>query len=365
MTRPHGSTGHPGDRSGGGEALRLVAWEVTRACNLSCLHCRAAAVNEPDPDELTTREGLRLIDQIAAMGQGIILIMTGGEPLLRTDVFELAAHGTARGLRVVMAPNGTLITPEIARKIKASGIQRISISLDGAKAEDHDRFRGVEGAFARTLEGVGYAREAGLEFQINTTVTRGNLNQIEAIQDMAVSMGAAAHHIFLLVPTGRGRKLTEEVISAQEYENVLNWFYDRQFKVPLELKATCAPHYNRILRQRAREEGRKVDFATFGTSAVSRGCLGGQGFVFVSHTGQVQPCGYLDLNCGQVREKDFAEIYRTSPTFLKLRDKGAYQGKCPICEYFQVCGGCRARAYEATGDFLAEEPLCLYQPQAV
>ena len=154
-------------------------------------------------------------------------------------------------------------------------------------------------------------------------------------------------------------------LAAQEYENVLNWFYDRQFKVPLELKATCAPHYNRILRQRAREEGRKVDFATFGTSAVSRGCLGGQGFVFVSHTGQVQPCGYLDLNCGQVREKDFAEIYRTSPTFLKLRDKGAYQGKCPICEYFQVCGGCRARAYEATGDFLAEEPLCLYQPQAV
>jgi len=364
VTHPHVSN-HPGGHPGGSEAPRLIAWEVTRACNLSCLHCRAAAVNEPDPGELTTEEGLKLIDQIAAMGQGIILIMTGGEPLLRSDVFDLAAHGTARGLRVVMAPNGTLVTPDIAKKIKSSGIQRISVSLDGANAEDHDRFRGVDGAFARALAGISHARQAGLEFQVNTTVTRGNLDQVEAIQDMAISMGAAAHHIFLLVPTGRGRKLIEEVISAQEYEKVLNWFYDRQFKAPLELKATCAPHYNRILRQRAREEGRKVDFATFGTSAVSRGCLGGQGFVFVSHTGRVQPCGYLDLDCGQVREQDFGEIYRTSPIFLELRNKGSYKGKCPACEYFRVCGGCRARAYEATGDYLAEEPLCLYRPGSV
>jgi len=354
-------SGHGGSMA----APRLVAWEVTRACNLACLHCRAAAINEPDPNELTTAEGLRLIDQIAAMGQGIILIMTGGEPLLRPDVFELAAHGTARGLRVVMAPNGTLITPETAQKIKASGVQRISISLDGSAAQDHDRFRGVDGAFERTLEGLRYARDAGLEFQVNTTVTRGNLGQIEAIQDMAISMGAAAHHIFLLVPTGRGRALTNEVISAEEYEKVLNWFYDRHFKVPVELKATCAPHYHRILRQRARAEGKKVDFATFGLDAVSRGCLGGQGFVFVSHTGQVQPCGYLEVDCGQVREKDFSEIYRFSPVFLELRNRDCYKGKCQVCEYFQVCGGCRARAFEATGDYLAEEPLCLYQPKGV
>ncbi|MBW1709997.1 MAG: heme b synthase [Deltaproteobacteria bacterium] len=365
MAHPHGSGhpgSHPGGHPGGNDAPRLVAWEVTRACNLTCLHCRAAAVDKPGPDELTTAEGMRLIDQIAAMSRNIILIMTGGEPLLRPDVFDLAAHGTAKGLRVVMAPNGTLITPEIAKKMMASGIQRISISLDGAAPGDHDRFRGVDGAFARTMEGVKYAREAGLEFQVNTTVTRGNLDQIEAIQDMAISMGAVAHHIFLLVPTGRGRKLTGEIISAGEYERVLNWFYGRQFKVPVELKATCAPHYNRVLRQRAKDEGKKVDFATFGLSAVSRGCLGGQGFVFVSHTGRVQPCGYLDLDCGQVRENDFGDIYRTSPIFLDLRNKDCYKGKCGICEYFTVCGGCRARAFEATGDYLAEEPLCLYQP---
>ena len=361
MNRP-AEPGHPGGHPAGPPVPRLVAWEVTRACNLACAHCRAAAIDRPDPDELTTSEGLNLVDQIAAMGQGIILILTGGEPLLRADVFDLAAHGTAKGLRVVMAPNGTLLTPETVRRIKDSGIQRISVSLDGDSAETHDGLRGVQGAFDLAIQGIAHARNGGLEFQINTTVTRGNLGRIEAIQDLALSLGAAAHHIFLLVPTGRGRDLTDEVISAQDYETVLNWFYDRSFKVPVELKATCAPHYHRILRQRARVEGRQVDFATFGVDAVSRGCLGGQGFVFVSHTGQVQPCGYLDLDCGQVREMDFGEIYRTSPIFLELRDRSLYKGKCGQCEYFRVCGGCRARAFEATGDYLAEEPLCLYQP---
>ena len=344
------------------DAPRLVAWEITRACNLACVHCRAAAIEQPDPDQLTTAEGMRLIDQIAGMGQGIILILTGGEPLMRPDVFDLAAHGDRRGLRVVMAPNGTLITPERARRMVESGIQRISVSIDGATAEAHDRFRGVDGAFEGLLTGLKHAREAGLEFQINTTVTRQNLPQLEKIQDMVQSLGAAAHHIFLLVPTGRGRALTDEVISAREYEDVLGWFYERRDKVDLQLKATCAPHYQRILRQRARAEGRKVDFQSFGLDAVTKGCLGGQGFVFVSHTGQVQPCGYLELDCGQVRRTDFAEIYRSSPIFLDLRDKEKYRGKCGACEYWNVCGGCRARAYEATGDYLAEEPLCLYEP---
>ena len=212
-----------------------------------------------------------------------------------------------------MAPNGTLITPEMVREMKASGIQRISVSIDGATAEEHDRFRGVDGAFERLMEGIGYAREGGLDFQVNTTVTRENKPRIEAIQDMTLALGAAAHHIFLLVPTGRGRNLAEEVITAQEYEEVLGWFYERRDKVPIQLKATCAPHYHRIMRQRAKAEGKKVDFKTFGLDAVSRGCLGGQGFVFVSHTGQVQPCGYLELDCGQVREQDFADIYRDFP----------------------------------------------------
>ncbi|MEW6266176.1 MAG: heme b synthase [Thermodesulfobacteriota bacterium] len=339
-----------------------MAWELTRACNLACVHCRAAAIERPDPGQLTTAEGFRLIDQIAVLGQGIILILTGGEPLLRPDVFDLAARGTERGLRVVMAPNGTLITREKARLMKESGLQRISVSIDGASAEDHDRFRGVPGAFEGLREGLSHAREAGLEFQVNTTVTRANLGQLEAIQDLVLALGAAAHHIFLLVPTGRGRALSGEVISAEEYERVLNWFYERRFKVPLQLKATCAPHYHRVLRRRARAEGRKIDFQTFGLDAFSRGCLGGQGFVFVSHTGQVQPCGYLDLDCGQVREKDLAEIYQTSPVFLDLRDKSRYSGKCGRCEYWNVCGGCRARAFAATGDYLSEEPLCLYTP---
>ena len=344
-------------------APRLVAWEVTRACNLACAHCRAAAFKEPDPRQLTTAEGLRLIDQIASMGPDIILILTGGEPLLRPDVFDLAARGTEKGLRVVMAPNGTLITPDTARRIYESGVRRISVSLDGATFAEHDRLRGVEGAFDRALSGIKHARQAGLEIQINTTVTRRNLSQLEAIQSLAVSLGAVAQHIFLLVPTGRGRDLPEEVLSPREYEDVLTWFYQRQFIVPLELKATCAPHYNRVLRQQARAEGKKVDMATFGRDAVSRGCLGGQGFVFISHTGQVQPCGYLEIDCGQVRGNFFPEIYRTSPVFLALRDRSGYGGKCGRCDFRQVCGGCRARAYEATGDFLAEEPLCVYQPE--
>ena len=344
------------------DALRLVAWEITRSCNLACVHCRAAAVNKPDPNDLSTGEGFRLIDQIAACAPGCILILTGGEPLMRADAFDLARKGTAAGLRVVMAPNGTLITAEAARNMVDSGIQRISVSLDGASAGDHDRFRGVEGAFDRALEGLAHAREAGLEFQINTTVTRQNLGEIPTIQDLARDLGAVAHHLFLLVPTGRGRDLAAEVISAREYEDVLNWFYDQRDRVPLTLKATCAPQYHRILRQRARAEGRTVDMANYGLDAVTRGCLGGQGFVFVSHTGQVQPCGYLDLDCGQVREKDFGEIYRTAPVFLDLRDKDRYKGKCGACEYVRVCGGCRARAYAQTGDYLAEEPLCQYTP---
>jgi radical SAM protein with 4Fe4S-binding SPASM domain len=262
-----------------------------------------------------------------------------------------------------MAPNGTLITPEVARRMVDSGIQRISVSIDGAAAEDHDRFRGVPGAYDRLMKGLENARDAGVEFQVNTTVTRENQGQLEAIQNRVVDLGAVAHHIFLLVPTGRGRQLAEEVISAEEYEDVLNWFYDRRGQVPLQLKATCAPHYHRVLRQRAKADGVEVTMQNFGLDAVSKGCLGGQGFVFISHTGQVQPCGYLEVDAGQLRERDFADIYQNSPVFTALRDPSGYEGKCGACEYFKVCGGCRARAFEASGSYLAEEPLCMYQPQ--
>ena len=357
--------GHP---HGQGEAslstLRLVAWETTRNCNLSCVHCRAAATQGPYEGELDTETSLRLLDQIAEVGQAIV-ILTGGEPLLRPDIFELAAYGTKKGLRMVMAPNGTLVDAAAAGKMAESGIRRISISLDGASKEVHDRFRGVDGAFEGAIRGIRAARDAGIEFQINTTITQANLEEIPRIQQLAVDLGAAAHHIFLLVPTGRGKYILDQSITAEQYEKTLNWFYDQRDKTPLQLKATCAPHYYRILRQRARADGKTVTFETHGLDAVTRGCLGGTGFCFISHRGVVQPCGFLNVPCGDVTRQSFAEIWKNSEVFLALRNLENLKGKCGKCEYKRVCGGCRARAFEATGDYLAEEPLCSYQPSSM
>ena len=362
---PHASDHRPDSASGSDDrqapALRLVAWETTRNCNLNCLHCRAAATRGPYSGELDTPAAFRLLDQIAELGRPIV-ILTGGEPLLRPDIFDIARRGAELGLRMVMAPNGTLITEAVALQMKASGIQRISVSLDGSTAETHDRFRGVEGAFEGALQGIEKARQAGIEFQINTTITRANLEQIPRILALAERLGAVAHHIFLLVPTGRGKYILDQEITAEEYEQTLNWFYDQRDKTPLQLKATCAPHYYRILRQRAREEGKSVSFESHGLDAVTRGCLGGIGFCFISHRGVVQPCGFLNVDCGNVTETSFADIWRNSETFQSLRRYEDLKGKCGVCEYRKFCGGCRARAFEATGDILAEEPLCSYTP---
>jgi AdoMet-dependent heme synthase len=317
----------------------------------------------PYTGELETETCFELLDEIARVGKPII-ILTGGEPLLRPDIFEIAKHGDRLGLRMVMAPNGTLITPESAQKMADSGIRRISISLDAATREKHDAFRGVPGAFEGALNGIRMAKEAGIEFQINTTITKDNLAEIPKIQELAISLGAVAHHIFLLVPTGRGKYILDKAISAEEYEETLNWFYDQRNKSALQLKATCAPHYYRILRQRAKKDGITVKFETHGLDAVTRGCLGGVGFCFISHTGIVQPCGFLNLTCGDVTRTPFSEIWNHAPHFLKLRDYNALDGKCGVCEYRKVCGGCRARAFEATGDYMAEEPLCGYQPKS-
>ncbi len=356
---PHGKTS--GANTPDNATLRLVAWETTRNCNLNCAHCRASATMESYAGELDTDASFRLLDQIAEVGQPIV-ILTGGEPLLRPDIFDLARYGTDKGLRMVMAPNGTLITAENARQMATSGIQRISISLDGATRDRHDRFRGVEGAFDGALRGIHFAKQAGIEFQVNTTISKLNYDQIPEILKLAEDLGAVALHIFLLVPTGRGKYIIDQEISAQEYESTLNWFYDQKDKTPLQLKATCAPHYYRIMRQRARAEGKTVTWETHGLDAVTRGCLGGTGFCFISHVGVVQPCGFLDLNCGDVTRQSFAEIWKTSEIFNNLRNYNNLKGKCGICEYKAVCGGCRARAYEFTGDYLAEEPLCSYQP---
>ena len=354
----HPSNPHKKSKEG---SLRLVAWEITRNCNLSCVHCRASADMGPHTGELKTDACFKLLDEIADAGSPIV-ILTGGEPLLRKDIFDIARYGTNKGLRMVMAPNGTLITESFAKQMADSGIQRISISLDGASEKTHDTFRGVKGAFQGALNGIKLAKEAGIEFQINTTITKTNLDQIPAIQELAVNLGAVAHHIFLLVPTGRGKYIIDQEISAQEYEHTLNWFYDQREKLPLQLKATCAPHYYRILRQRAKKDGKSVSFQTHGLDAVTRGCLGGTGFCFISHQGIVQPCGFLNLNCGDIRKDSFPNIWNNSDIFLSLRDFSQLKGKCGKCEFKAVCGGCRARAYEANGDFLSEEPLCSYQP---
>jgi len=342
--------------------LRMVAWEVTRSCNLSCVHCRAGAERGPYAGEFDTEECRRLIDDIASFSSPVI-ILTGGEPLLREDIYDLASHGTARGLRMVIAPNGTLLNVEKAKRLKAAGIQRASISLDGAGPMSHDHFRGVEGAFEGALRGIESLKKAGLEFQINTTVTRKNSLELPALLKLSQELGAVAHHIFLLVPTGRGRDLQDQAIQAQEYEELLHWFYDQQGRTSMQLKATCAPQYYRVLRQRAKENGNTVTTASHGLDAVTRGCLGGVGFCFVSHRGEVQPCGYLEVSCGNLRKQSLREIWENAPVFQRLRDFSAYEGRCGRCEYTRVCGGCRARAFEKTGNFMDEEPLCAYQPQ--
>ena len=341
--------------------LSMIAWEVTRSCNLNCIHCRAAANSGPYAGELSTEKCFQLIDEIAAEAKPVI-ILTGGEPLLRPDIFDIAAYGTGKGLRMVMATNGTLVDESTAKKMIKSGIKRVSVSLDGKDAQNHDAFRGEIGAFTGALNGIEAMKRAGLEFQINTTVTTANLKQIKEILDLAIQLGAAAHHIFLLVPTGRGRNLAEQAITAADYEETLMWFHKESMNCSIQLKATCAPHYFRIMHQQ-KDKGQKKKPVSGQFHEMTRGCLGGISFCFISHIGHVHPCGYLELDCGNVQKQKFSRIWQSSEMFRNLRDLSKYGGKCGRCEFIKVCGGCRARAYEATGDYLAEEPLCLYRPR--
>ena len=392
---------------------RLVFWEVTKGCNLRCIHCRATATELSSPTDLPTGVALGIIDQIAESANPI-LVLSGGEPLYRSDIFQLARYATDKNLRVALATNGTLVTKDVARMIVDSGVKRVSISLDGADAATHDTFRGIPGAFDAAVHGLRNLKTLGMSVQINMTIARHNAHQLPEVLQLARNLGADALHTFLLVPVGCGVDIAEEqMVPTDEYERMLNWFYDQSLEGGIELKATCAPHYFRVVRQRRAAEGRSAEAAAQahasqsgnghgiaaigptdmmmpgGTgieikpkevaqpvghhtghpsghpsemSAMTKGCLAGTGVCFISHEGEVYPCGYLPVIAGDLRKQSFAEIWDHSVVFEQLRDTGGLKGKCGCCEFRNVCMGCRARAFAKTGDFMAEEPFCIYEP---
>jgi len=358
---------------------RLVFWESTAGCNLRCIHCRRIDVADRlVPEDLTTAESKALIDQIVAFSNPIF-ILSGGEPLMRPDIFTIARYATGRGLRVALATNGTLIDDRTAGRIVDAGVRRVAVSLDGATAATHDAFRALAGSFDQAVRGIQRLRARATSVQINTTVARHNIDELPEVLELARSLGADALHIFLLVPVGCGVEIADEqMIAPQDYERVLQWFYERDREGLVELKATCAPHYFRIVRQRLAAERRESPPSHArqqaaghsssqghpgGLHAVTKGCLAGTGVCFISHKGEVFPCGYLPLRAGSVREQPLQEIWERSEVFQTLRDPDRLEGKCGLCEFKRICAGCRARAYGMTGNYLGEEPFCVYQPR--
>jgi len=334
--------------------LRLVAWELTNRCNLHCRHCRAADAGERVPDELTTEEALDLVAQIAELAP-VTLILSGGEPLVREDFLDIVRCGVSLGLRVAVATNGTLVDDEMAEAMRDEGVSRVSLSLDGADAAAHDALRGLDGAYEMLMGAAKRLRSAGLPFQINTTVTTNNVDQLAEIVELVPTLGAVEHHVFMFVPTGRGEKMADESLGAERYEQVLNWLAETQKTSPIHIQVTCAPHYQRVLRQTG-------CLAEGGKGRKGGGCLAGTAFAFVSAVGEVFPCGYLPVPAGDIRTTPFPEIWRTSTLFEELRDRSRLEGRCGACEYRSVCGGCRARAYAVSGRLFGEEPFCTYQP---
>ena len=337
-------------------APSVIAWESTRACNFACVHCRAQAQKLPDPNQLTTQEALNLMDQIADLCKPV-LIISGGDPLKRKDIFEITSHATSRGIRVVMSPSGSDITPQVIKKMKASGVKMISISLDGSTPEIHDNFRRVPGAFELAMKNMSYARLGGLAFRVNTTVTQHNLSDLSDILKLAAKVGAQEWDVFMLVPTGRGK--VEMEISPSQYEETLKFIYNASCTSQIPIKMTCAPQYMRVISQRQQKE--PVQQATHG----GRGCMSGNGFCFISHVGDMFGCGFLPIPAGNIRQQSFKQIYQQSPLFLELRNHSLLKGKCGKCEYKTTCGGCRARALSIHNSHLEEEPYCIYTPKSI
>src|SRR4030043_39015 len=355
--------------------LHIVAWEITRSCNLFCAHCRSSSTSGTYEDELSIEECRRLIDQITEVGKPVV-ILSGGEPLLRSDLFQIAGYAVEKGLRVAMGTNGSLITEDVSVRLKAVPISRVAVSLDFPAADLQDKFRGQAGAFQAAVSGIARLRQAGIDVQINSTITKLNVQYLNELLALALKSGAVAFHPFMLVPTGRGKGLETVEMSPQEYEQTLNWVYDKQKELgnSMFFKPTDAPHYQRVMRQRSRADNLQVaslgkkpetEAGNEAMSSITRGCLAGTSFCFISHRGSVQGCGYLDVEAGNIRDNSFGQIWTNATLFRKLRDLSSIKGKCGICEYKMVCGGCRARAYESTGDYLETEPYCIYQPAAL
>lgn len=343
---------------------KWIAWEITRRCNLKCVHCRSsselAVVGHPD---FSLDQAKAVIDDIASYSSPV-LVLSGGEPLLRPDVFDIASYGTQKGLRMCLATNGTLVTAETCRGIKESGIKMVSMSIDGSNAATHDNFRNQEGAFEGTMNAVRLFNEQKIPFLINSSFTMRNREEIPDIYRMVKKLGAAAWYMFMIVPTGRGEDVMDELIPTEVYDEILEWHYETEKKEDeLLMRPTCAPHYYRIIREKAKEAGEKVErrnlkFSTGG----SKGCLAGQLICLIDVDGEIQPCSYFPLSAGNIFKTPFKQIWEDSELFNQLRDFKSYKDNCGQCEYVNVCGGCRARAWSMTGDFLAGEPFCNYVP---
>jgi AdoMet-dependent heme synthase len=344
---------------------KWIAWEVTRRCNFSCVHCRSNSTINSYDTAFSTDDARKLIDDISSFSTPVI-VLSGGEPLLRPDLFDIASYGTSKGLRMCIATNGSLVTDEICEKMKASGIRMVSMSLDGSVTGTHDNFRGYQGAFAGVTNAAALFNKHGIEFLINSSFTKRNQKEIPEVMKVAKGLGAKAWYMFMIVPTGRGEEIMAELISKEDYEELLKWHYETEkHEEDMLMRPTCAPHYYRIVPQmnKLAEEGDKLARRTlkFSTGG-AKGCLAGQVICLITAEGDVFPCSYFPHSAGNVLKTPFKEIWETAPLFHDLRDFKKYKGKCGSCEYINVCGGCRARADAVYGDYLEEEPFCNYVP---
>jgi len=343
------------------QAPMLVIWEVTQACDLACVHCRASAQSERHPAELSTEQGYRLLDQIRSFGEPL-MVFTGGDPLKRPDLFDLIRYSVKIGLRTNVTPSATpLLTAEAIDRFKQSGVSRMAISVDGHDAASHDDFRGIPGTFDRAMFALSHAREIGLDTQFQTTVTRRNREHLPEIAEIVKEMRSKMWSLFFLIVTGRA--LENDDLRAEEYEDVFNFMYELSKTAPFGVKTTEAMHYRRYVAQRIKaEHGVTENESAKGVAWRTAGVSDGKGFVFVSHQGEIFPSGFLPVTGGNVLRDSLTDVYRNSDLFKSLRDTTQREGKCGICEYQKICGGSRSRAYALTGDFLAEDPRCVYQP---